>query len=353
MINKGYTKLYRSEADIPQLWESALLFSTYQKLKILADRADWAVTLPVRRLAARMGMSIGTLRKATQELAKIGLIRAEENADGVSRFVLVFGDNEPDLSQVSLAKPAAREKAQPQKPAKKQDDVSIFDTPAVSNFDTRNTPAVSNFNTHPVSNFGTPLYREQEVQSNNNTTTPLLFPQTEQDNSFTAFWAAYPNKKSKQRAFKKWNKGKYNLAEILPVLEKQKQLRDWVKANGQYVPRADAYLNQRRWEDTLPTSEEAYILDFKHPKTQRDEVALYWLQNVSAGLLKNDNQKINCVFEYDRIFFEKIIATCGNDVHQAFKVMVHGWQLGCSTLRAISERAASYLDDLKSQEYKR
>ena len=359
MINKGYTKLYRSEADIPQLWESALLFSTYQKLKILADRADWAVTLPVRRLATRMGMSIGTLRKATTQLAEIGLIRAEETADGVSRFVLVFGDGEPVLSQLRRVQTAAAQKEPATKPAKKPDAVSNFNTPTVSNFDTTKPASVSNFNTPTVSNFGTPLYREQERVDNNNTTTPLLFPQDQtepstpkQENGFTAFWAAYPNKKSKQRAIKKWNKGKYNLAEILPVLEKQKRLRDWVKNNGQFVPRADAYLNQRRWEDTLPTGEDAYILDFQEPKTQREEVAKYWLQAVSPGLLKNDNQKINCIFEFDRIFFEKIIATCGNDIHQAFKVMVHGWQLGCTTLRAISERAASYLDDLKSQEYK-
>lgn len=346
-MNKGYIKLWRSEADIPKLWENAMLFATYQKLKMLADRTDgWAITAPVRKLAAQLSVSVGTLRKATDELAEIGLIRCDTDGDGVTRYELVFADAEPDLSQVSHQHRIPRA-------AKKNAAVSKNDTPLYQNL----TQPVSKNDTTPVSKNDTPLYREQESIDNYKTTTPLLFPQAEQENDFMAnfakFWAAYPNKKSKQRAIKRWKKGNYNLAEILPVLEKQKQLRDWVKANGQFVPRADAYLNQHRWEDALPTGEEAYILNFKEPKTHRDEAATYWLLNISPGLLQNDNQKINSVFEYDRIFFEKIIATCGNDVHQAFNVMVHGWKTGCNTLRAISERAAAYLDELKNQEYKK
>lgn len=347
-MNKGYIKLWRSEADIPQLWESALLFSTYQKLKMLADRTDWAVAIPVRKLATRMGMSVDTLRKATAELARIGLIRCGQTDEGVSRFELVFMDNEPDFSQVSMRVPVAKKEPKP---------VLKISTPPVLNFSTTNTPSVLNSSTTPVLNFRTPLYREQERVTNNKTTTPLLFPQAEQENDFmacfAAFWTAYPNKKSKQRAVKRWKKGKYNLAEILPILEKQKRLRDWVKADGQYVPRADAYLNQRRWEDTLPTGEEAYILDFKEPKTEREKVLHNWLAATNPELLKNDLQKINSVFEFDRIFFEKIVAICGGNVQQAFNVMRHGWRLGCTTMRAICERAASYLDELKNEEYKK
>lgn len=354
-MNKGYIKLWRSEADIPQLWESALLFSTYQKLKMLADRTDWAVAVPLRKLAPRMGMSVNTLRKATEELERIGLIRCVQTEDGAGRFELVYMDNEPDFTQVSM-KPAAI-KVPKKEPKKTTPTVSNFDTPIVSNFDTPKGPTVSNFDTYPVSNFDTPLYREQERVTNNKTTTPLLFPQAEQENDFmacfAAFWTAYPNKKSKQRAVKRWKKGNYNLAEILPILEKQKRLRNWVKADGQFVPRADAYLNQRRWEDTLPTGEEAYILDFKEPKTPRETVLRNWLDATNPELLKNDNQKINSVFEFDRIFFEKIVVVCGNDVHRAFDVMRHGWRLGCTTMRAISERAASYLDELKNEEYKK
>ena len=362
-MNKGYIKLWRSEADIPQLWESALLFSTYQKLKMLADRTDWAVAIPVRKLALKMGMSVDTLRKATTELARLGLLRTTTTAEGVSRFELVFKDTEPDLCAVSTAA-----KSTPKKPDAVLNSstpaVLKISTPPVLNSSTTKAPSVLNSSTPAVLNFRTPLYSKQESIDNNKTTTPLLFPQVagtpsamEQENDFMAcfsvFWNAYPNKKSKQRAIKRWKKGKYNLAEILPILEKQKLLRDWVKADGQFVPRADAYLNQRRWEDQLPSGEEAYILNFKEPKTQRERVLKGWLEATNPELLKNENQKINSVFEFDRIFFEKIVAMCGNDLHRAFDVMRHGWRLGCTTLRAISERAASYLDELKSEEYKK
>ena len=351
-MNKGYIKLWRSEADIPQLWESALLFSTYQKIKMLADRADWAVAIPVRKLAPKMGMSVDTLRKATNELARLGLIRIGQTDQGTTRLELVFMDEEPDL----------RTLAAPKQPEKKPAAVLKISTPPVLNSSTTNTPSVLNSSTTPVLNFRTPLYSKQE-RVDKKTTTPLLFPQvetqapvTEQENDFmacfAAFWKAYPNKKSKQRAVKRWKKGKYNLAEILPILEKQKRLRDWVKADGQFVPRADAYLNQRRWEDTLPTGEEAYILDFKEPKTPREKVLHDWVEATNPALLKNDLQKINSVFEFDRIFFEKIVSMCGNDVQQAFNVMRHGWRKGCNTMRAISERCPSYIDELKSEEYK-
>ena len=370
-MSKGYIKLYRSEADIPQLWESARLFSTYQKLKVLADRADWAVTMPVRQLAKQMSMSVTTLKKTTKELAQIGLIRAENTADGVSRLVLIFADNEPDLARLNVGALTAAQTTRKTVPA-----VLNFSTTPALKFDTTKAAIVSNFDTTPVSNFDTPLYGIQEVTTNKKTTTPYNPPtkngqpikqvqsgalfdvvQTEQASGFmdcfAAFWRAYPNKKSKQRAIKRWKKGNYNLAEILPVLEKQKRLRNWVKADGQYVPRADAYLNQKRWEDELPTSEEAYILDFKTPKTERERVLHDWIEATNPELLKNDNQKINSVFEFDRIYFEKLVAFCGGNLQTTFNVMRHGWRLGCTTLRAISDRAASYLDDIKSQEYKK
>ena len=351
-MNKGYIKLYRSEEDIPKLWQSALLFSTYQKLKILADSADWAVTVPVRKLAVKMGMSVDTLRKATAELAQIGLIRVAQTPEGVSRYELVFADAEPDLSQVSTAAPS-KAKAVPERTKTETVAVPNSSTRFVLNSSTKNPAPVLNYSTTPVLNFRTPLYREQEIVLNNKTTTPLLFPQSEQENdfmaSFAAFWTAYPNKKSKQRALKRWKKGNYKLSEILPALNQQKRLRDWVKHGGQYVPRADAYLNQRRWEDELPKGEEAYILDFKAPKTARDKAAKDWLDGINPQLLQNDNQKINCVFEVDRIYFEKIISHCGGNVAQAFNVMRHGWRCGCFTLRAIADRAAAYLDELRSK----
>lgn len=174
-----------------------------------------------------------------------------------------------------------------------------------------------------------------------------MSPLNLQSNGFADFWDAYPNKKGKQRAIQKWKSLNCDAELILPVLEKQKRLRDWVKQEGQFVPHADAYLNQKRWEDHLPQGEEAYILDFKQPTTERERVLFRWLDATNPALLSNDNQKINSVFEPDRALFEQIVSKCGGNLQMAFEVMRHGWRTGCSTMRAICERTAVYLDELR------
>ena len=176
----------------------------------------------------------------------------------------------------------------------------------------------------------------------------MLFSRLDQkDAGFELFWNAYPNKRGKQAALKKWTTGKYNPADILPTLEKQKKLRDWVKADGKFVPHARTYLNQKRYEDVLPSGEEYYTLDFKQPKTEREVLLTAWLEATNPDLLKNDNQKINSAFEPDRVLFEQIVVKCGGNLQEAFAVLRHGWRLGCASLRAIAERAASYIDDLR------
>ncbi len=358
--SRGYARLWRAEELIRPLWDNATLYCTYHKLKTIATRQEWVVSAPLRKLAKRMKMSVNTLRKAVTELAKIGLLRVDMGDGDISRFEIVFGDEEPDLERLNMgADGRAKEKIQARREAAQTQKSDLFGTNPVSNFDTNPvskndtavcqilTQSVSNFDTTPVSNFDTPYIRKQEVTDNKNNNTPLLFPQADVMADFNAFWKEYPNKKSKQRAIKRWRKGNYRLAEILPVLKRQKQLRDWVKADGQFVPRADAYLNQRRWEDPLPAGEEAFALDFKNPTTEREKVLFNWLDATNPNLLQNDNKKINAAFEPDRVQFEQIVLKCGGNLQKAFQVLRHGWQKGCFTMRAICERTAAYLDEIR------
>lgn len=349
--SRGYARLWRAEELILPLWENATLYCTYHKLKTIASRPEWVVSAPLRKLAKRMKMSVNTLRKAVAELAKIGLLRVEYGEGEVSRFEIVFGDDEPDLSRLSLNAVRAADKSPDTRNDSKPKQESVLDTKPVSKNDTAVcqilTQSVSNFDTNPVSTFDTPYIRKQEVTDSKNNNTPLLFPQADVMADFNAFWKEYPNKKSKQRAIKRWRKGNYRLAEILPVLKHQKQLRDWVKADGQFVPRADAYLNQRRWEDPLPVGEESFALDFKNPTTEREKVLFNWLDATNPNLLQNDNKKINAAFEPDRAQFEQIVLKCGGNLQKAFQVLRHGWQKGCFTMRAICERTAAYLDEIR------
>ena len=72
------------------------------------------------------------------------------------------------------------------------------------------------------------------------------------DERFSAFWKAYPKKVGKGAAEKSFNKIKPSaelLSTILSAIEKQKQSEQWQKDGGQYIPGAQRWLNEKRWED--------------------------------------------------------------------------------------------------------
>lgn len=370
-MGKGYIKLYRSEANIPQLWESAALFCAYQKLKIVALWPEGTIKRPTRVLARQLAMSVNTLRKAVAGLAELGLVEVDlsekntwalrvkyvEREDAAAQIAPQIGPkpatgvnllnpikNVPE-SVLDAVKPVLGATGNPENETEESAPeavVSKNDTPLCQNL----IQVVSKFDTEACQNLTHPPY-DRNIFINNIYKTPII-PQnpSNANDDFAAFWSAYPNKKGKQPALKKWNGAKYDLAAILPVLERQKKLRDWVKADGKFVPHAKTYLNQRRFEDVLPDGEEAYILDFKQPKTEREMILYTWLEATNPALLKNDNQKINSTLEPDRVLFEQIVAKCGGNLQAAFKIMRHGWQLGCTSLRAIAARTAAYMDDL-------
>lgn len=372
-MGKGYIKLYRSEADIPQLWENAALFCVYQKLKMVALWPEGVIKRPIRVLARQCAVSVNTLRKAVGGLENLNLVEVDISDRNTWALCVKYVEQEPRQNtplgepatadeapmpnEAENAAPAVLEPATAAAESSAQANHFVGSTqmvPAVSKNDTTGanlyqnlTQVVSKNDTTACQNLTQPpLYRDYLYI--NNITTPYN-PPMNQKLGFETFWTAYPNKKGKQAALKKWTTGKYNPADILPSLEKQKKLRDWVKADGKFVPHARTYLNQKRYEDCLPQSEEYYILNFEHPQTAREKTLRAWIEATNPALLKNDNQKINNVFETDRALFEQIVAKCGGDLDFAFAVMRHGWQLGCNTMRAIAERAAAYINDLNEK----
>lgn len=372
-MGKGFVRIYRSEADIPQLWENAALFCVYQKLKMVALWPEGVIKRPIRVLARQCAVSVNTLRKAVSGLENLNLVEVDisdrntwalrvKYVEQEPRQNTPFGepataDEAPMPNEAENAAPAVLEPATAAAESSAQANHFVGSTqmvPAVSKNDTTGanlyqnlTQVVSKNDTTACQNLTQPpLYRDYLYI--NNITTPYN-PPMNQKLGFERFWTAYPNKKGKQPALKKWNSGKYDPDIILPVLEKQKKLRDWVKQDGHFVPLAKTYLNQKRYEDCLPQSEEYYILNFEHPQTAREKTLRAWIEATNPALLKNDNQKINNVFETDRALFEQIVAKCGGDLDFAFAVMRHGWQLGCNTMRAIAERAAAYINDLNEK----
>ncbi len=90
---------------------------------------------------------------------------------------------------------------------------------------------------------------------------------------FKLFWEAYPRKVSKaysEKVFKKIKPSKLLFEKIMKALEEHKKNPDWQKQDGQFIPHASTWLNQRRWEDEL----QAEIKKEEQPKFKKQGVHL-------------------------------------------------------------------------------
>jgi len=76
------------------------------------------------------------------------------------------------------------------------------------------------------------------------------------DDGFDSFWLNYPRKVSKPTALRSWKRiflkpNPELFKTILAALDRHKQLEQWTRDDGQYIPHPTTWLNQRRWEDTI------------------------------------------------------------------------------------------------------
>lgn len=93
--------------------------------------------------------------------------------------------------------------------------------------------------------------KEEDCQEEGKEEVTILTPT---EINFNKFWKEYPKKVSKQKAFESFKKIKMDnhlFKLILKQLELFKQTKDWNKDNGQFIPYASTWLNQKRWEDEI------------------------------------------------------------------------------------------------------
>jgi hypothetical protein len=74
--------------------------------------------------------------------------------------------------------------------------------------------------------------------------------------AFLTFWALYPNQAGgPKRAWEKWwehvEQAGTDVATVMSALERHKQLDQWRKENGAFVPHAATWIGQRRWEGSV------------------------------------------------------------------------------------------------------
>ena len=97
----------------------------------------------------------------------------------------------------------------------------------------------------------------QQYNNNNNNNKETM----EQGNNnisclFDQFWSVYPRKESKLKAktaFDKIRPDEEVLQRMLASIEKWKGTSQWQEDGGRYVPHPATWLNQRRWEDDVPS----------------------------------------------------------------------------------------------------
>jgi hypothetical protein len=74
----------------------------------------------------------------------------------------------------------------------------------------------------------------------------------EYSNKFARFWSAFPRHTGKGQAWKAFQKlapTDDDVQTMIDALAWQVDQPQWRKENGEYVPHASTWLNQRRWED--------------------------------------------------------------------------------------------------------
>jgi hypothetical protein len=69
---------------------------------------------------------------------------------------------------------------------------------------------------------------------------------------FELFWKAYPKRTgtgAAEKAFRKLKPSQELTEQMIRAVEVAKQSEQWQKENGQYIPLATTWLNQKRWKD--------------------------------------------------------------------------------------------------------
>lgn len=82
---------------------------------------------------------------------------------------------------------------------------------------------------------------------------------------FDQFWAAYPRKQAKEKAWRAWKKLDPDEAlcrQMAKALDRHRRSQQWQRDGGAYIPYPATWLNGRRWEDEpdAPASAEAPML---------------------------------------------------------------------------------------------
>ena len=89
------------------------------------------------------------------------------------------------------------------------------------------------------------------------------------EKTFEQFWEAYPNKKGKAAAKRKWMKIKPDEALLTKIAHNLKTRKDW--DDPTYIPKGSTYVNQELWDDQDAEEVVDYVDTEEFSQSLRDE----------------------------------------------------------------------------------
>lgn len=78
----------------------------------------------------------------------------------------------------------------------------------------------------------------------------------ERENEFKKFWAAYPRKTAKDKAWEAWKKKNPPIDKCLRTLSLLVKTEQWTREDGRFIPHPTTWLNGGRWNDVPEGFEE-------------------------------------------------------------------------------------------------
>lgn len=261
-----------------QVWENADVSDT--DLLLLLAMADFAnddcTCWPsIETLAKRIRKTTRSVTRSVNSLEKKGLIEVLVRGAGrqSSRYKIIVsalkdkqesrGDN---LSPVTPMSPQHRHPCHP------SPDIGV--TPALTRMST--DPSIEPSMEPPKNHQNTPLPPKGDG-SDDEHYGPDVPIEVIWKAAFEKFWNIYPKKRGKDPANKAWDKLKgdeelyYDICEAVIAWSKTE---DWLKNDGQFVPNASTFLNQKRWQDEIPAAKPIDRTDPKWMAENNDYTAI-------------------------------------------------------------------------------
>lgn len=228
------------------IWDQRLRPPTrWLLIAMLSLPEDWDYS--IRGLAAKTGVSKDTLGKMLRELEEAGYLRREEQSRDGGKFasaVYVVTDVAGTFGGPPEPPAGPDPDPEPETPSPCPNFSDTEPSPCPSLSDTENSPQQNTIYTNYP-----PIVPPQGDGGEKPKKVGKRVPDREM---FERFWAAYPRKRNKDKAWRAWRKLCPDLETCLAMsaaLERDKQSRQWTKDNGEFIPHASTWLNNRPWED--------------------------------------------------------------------------------------------------------